>query len=52
MDESWAEGVVLPNLVLEHLSASVLRNQDKKRMRKDEKLIEIKSQIENQIMVH
>lgn len=43
MDESWAEGVILPLSVLEsntsqeHLSASVLRNQDKQELTKEEK---------------
>lgn len=55
MDESWAEGVILPLSVLEsntsqeHLSASLLRNQDKQEVTKEEKgtsVLETNTEIE------
>lgn len=55
MDESWAEGVALPNSVPEHLSASVLRNQDKQKVTKEDKsasVLTMDALFENRIKVH
>lgn len=47
MDKSWVEGVALPlsvesNTNQEHLSASVLRNQDKQEVTKEKKRTSVK----------
>lgn len=47
MDKSWVEGVALPltvksNTNQEHLSASVLRNQDKHKVTKEKKWTSVK----------